>query len=103
MNVKSVEKKPVRIGIFKQKKVSTLGQYSGYSTADYRGFDYHSEYLEMRDGIKLAADICLPKKLEKIKKFRLFYFLPDMSEVLKQNFRLVYYQKHYLVKSPKKK
>jgi putative CocE/NonD family hydrolase len=75
MNVKSVEKKPVRIGIFKQKKVSTLGQYSGYSTADYRGFDYHSEYLEMRDGIKLAADICLPKKLEKNKKIPTVLFL----------------------------
>ena len=75
MNVKSVEKKPVRIGIFKQKKVSTLGQYSGYSTADYRGFDYHSEYLEMRDGIKLAADICLPKKLEKDKKIPTVLFL----------------------------
>jgi putative CocE/NonD family hydrolase len=75
MNVKSVEKKPVRKGIFKQKKVSTLGQYSGYSTADYRGFDYHSEYLEMRDGIKLAADICLPKKLEKDKKIPTVLFL----------------------------
>lgn len=68
MNVKSIESKPVRKGIFGQKKVSTLGQYSGYTTADYRGFDYHSEYLEMRDGIKLAADIFLPKKLEKGKK-----------------------------------
>lgn len=75
MNVKSVEKKPVRKGIFKQKKVSTLGQYSGYSTADYRGFDYNSEYLEMRDGIKLAADICLPKKLEKDKKIPTVLFL----------------------------
>jgi putative CocE/NonD family hydrolase len=75
MNVKSVEKKPIRKGIFKQKKVSTLGQYSGYSTADYRGFDYHSEYLEMRDGIKLAADICLPKKLEKDKKIPTVLFL----------------------------
>ena len=46
MNVKSVEKKPVRKGIFKKKKVSQLGEYSGYSTADYKGFDYSSEYLE---------------------------------------------------------
>lgn len=61
MNVKSAEKKPVRNGILKQKKVSTLGQYSGYTSADYKGFTYHSEYLLMRDGIKLAADICLPK------------------------------------------
>jgi predicted acyl esterase len=33
----------------------------------------------MRDGIKLAADICLPKKLEKDKKIpTILYFLPDM-------------------------
>ncbi len=67
MNVKSVEHKPARKGIFKPKKTSKLGEYSGYTIADYKGFDYHSEYLEMRDGIKLAADICLPKKLEKDK------------------------------------
>jgi putative CocE/NonD family hydrolase len=75
MNVKSIESKPVRKGIFGQKKVSTLGQYFGYSTADYRGFDYHSEYLEMRDGIKLAADIFLPKKLEKGKKIPTILYL----------------------------
>lgn len=75
MNVKSVEKKPVRKGIFKQKKVSSLGQYSGYSTADYRGFDYHSEYLKMRDGIKLATDICLPKRLKKDIKIPTVLFL----------------------------
>mgnify|MGYP000417364054 CR=1 FL=1 len=68
MNVKSVEKKPVKKGIFNKKKVSELGEYIGYTSADYKGIDYHSEYLEMRDGIKLAADICLPKKLEQDKK-----------------------------------
>jgi putative CocE/NonD family hydrolase len=75
MNVKSVETRPVRKGIFKQKKVSTLGQYTGYTTADYRGFEYHSEYLEMRDGTKLAADIFLPKKLEKGKKIPTILYL----------------------------
>jgi uncharacterized protein len=75
MNVKSIEKKPVRKGIFKQKKVSALGQYSGYTTADYKGFNYHSEYLEMRDGIQLAADICLPEKLEKDKKIPTILYL----------------------------
>ncbi len=75
MNVKSIESKPVRKGIFKQKKVSTLGQYSGYTTADYRGFDYHSEYLVMRDGTKLAADIFLPKKLEADKKIPAVLYL----------------------------
>ncbi len=75
MNVKSIETRPVRKGIFKQKKVSTLGQYSGYTTADYRGFAYHSEYLEMRDGTKLAADIFLPKRLEKDKKIPTILYL----------------------------
>jgi len=75
MNVKSAEKKPVRNGILKQKKVSTLGQYSGYTSADYKGFTYHSEYLLMRDGIKLAADICLPKKIESDKKIPAILYL----------------------------
>jgi uncharacterized protein len=75
MNVKSREQKPVRKGLNKQKKVSTLGQYSGYSNADYRGFDYHSEYLVMRDGIKLATDIFLPKKLETDKQIPAILFL----------------------------
>ncbi len=75
MNVKSIESKPIRKGIFRQKKVSTLGQYSGYTTAYYRGFVYHSEYLVMRDGIKLAADIFLPKKLETDKKIPTVLYL----------------------------
>lgn len=75
MNVKSGEKRPIKKGIFKQRKVSALGQYEGYATADYNGFDYHSEYLEMRDGIKLAADIFLPKKLEKDKKIPTVLYL----------------------------
>ena len=75
MNVKSIEKKPKRKGLFNQKKISELGEYAGYTTADYKGFDYHSEYLEMRDGIKLAADICLPKKLEKDKKIPTILYL----------------------------
>ena len=75
MNVKSIEKKPKRKGLFNQKKISELGEYAGYTTADYKGFDYHSEYLKMRDGIKLAADICLPKKLEKDKKIPTILYL----------------------------
>ena len=75
MNVKSTEKKPIKKGIFKQKKVSALGLYNGYTTADFNGFEYQSEYLEMRDGIKLAADICLPKRLEKDKKIPTILYL----------------------------
>ncbi|MFN8284112.1 MAG: CocE/NonD family hydrolase [Chitinophagales bacterium] len=75
MQVKSTEKRPTRQTILKQKKVSTLGQYAGYTTADYKGFDYHSEYLEMRDGIKLATDIFLPKKLEHDKKIPAILYL----------------------------
>lgn len=75
MNVKSKENKPSRKGISKQKKVSELGNYSGYTSADYKGFDYHSEYLTMRDGIQLAADVCLPKKLENGKKIPTILYL----------------------------
>jgi putative CocE/NonD family hydrolase len=49
-------------------KISTLGKYNGYSTDEYKGFDYKSYYVPMRDSILLAVDVFLPKKLEKGKK-----------------------------------
>lgn len=44
-----------------EERVSTQGQYSGYSKQLYSN-NYHlcSQYLEMRDGVKLAIDICRP-------------------------------------------
>lgn len=43
-------------------KISKHGEYSGYSEAIYADdFDLSSQYIEMRDGTKLAIDICRPK------------------------------------------
>ena len=44
-----------------QKHVSKPGEYSGYSTPLYsEKYDISSQYIEMRDGVKLAVDICRP-------------------------------------------
>jgi uncharacterized protein len=45
-------------------RVSMPGRYRGYSEAEFRGFDYSSRYLTMRDGVRLAVDLYLPKGLE---------------------------------------
>lgn len=48
-----------------QKRESSHGKYSGYSEAKYADeYDLSSQYIEMRDGIKLAVDICRPKDKE---------------------------------------
>lgn len=45
-----------------QNRISKHGEYSGYSEAIYADeFDLSSQYIEMRDGTKLAIDICRPK------------------------------------------
>ena len=43
-------------------KVSRFGQYSGYSEPVYDGWKLTSEYITVRDGTKLAADIYRPTK-----------------------------------------
>jgi putative CocE/NonD family hydrolase len=47
----------------KQKKISQLGNYHGYSFPLYKNFTSDSVYIQMRDGIRLAADVYLPRKL----------------------------------------
>lgn len=56
-------------------KVSRPGEYTGYSTADYKGFKYSSYYVKMRDSVQLAVDVYLPKKLEKGKKVPAILYL----------------------------
>lgn len=56
-------------------KVSALGVYKGYSEPVYKGFTYSSEYLTMRDGVKLAADVFLPKKRKDNEKFPAIIYL----------------------------
>jgi predicted acyl esterase len=43
-------------------RVSAPGRYSGYSPIAYDGFRQSSEYIAVRDGTKLAADILRPTK-----------------------------------------
>ena len=45
-------------------KLSSPGKYSGYTTQQYKGFQYNSLYVTMRDSTKIAIDVFLPKKLE---------------------------------------
>ncbi|MEO8450714.1 MAG: CocE/NonD family hydrolase [Gemmatimonadota bacterium] len=45
-----------------QAKVSSLGRYSGYGEARYDGYQRSSEYVTMRDGVRLAVDILRPTK-----------------------------------------
>ncbi len=45
-------------------RISLPGIYTGYSIPGRAGFNMNSLYLEMRDGIKIATDIYLPKKLQ---------------------------------------
>jgi hypothetical protein len=41
--------------------VSRFGEYSGYSEKIYDGFELTSQYVEVRDGTKLALDLYRPK------------------------------------------
>ena len=50
-------------------KVSTFGQYQGYSTAQYDGLESHSTLVEMPDGTKIALDWFIPLGGPKIGKY----------------------------------
>ena len=43
-------------------RVSEFGRYSGYSQPHYDGWTRNSQYVEVRDGVKLAVDIFRPSK-----------------------------------------
>lgn len=45
-----------------EEKVSRPGEYRGYSAAVYDGWTRSSEYLAMRDGVRIAIDIFRPTK-----------------------------------------
>jgi putative CocE/NonD family hydrolase len=59
----------------KEKKVSRLGEYKGYSEAKYGGFDYRSFYFDAGNGLKLAVDVFLPKKRKEGEKFPAILYL----------------------------
>jgi hypothetical protein len=43
-----------------EQKVSAPGQYSGYTSPEYKSFTVTSQYLPMRDGVRIAVDIYMP-------------------------------------------
>ena len=45
-----------------QERVSRFNEYRGYSEARFDGFQRTSQYLTMRDGVRLAIDILRPTK-----------------------------------------
>ncbi len=55
--------------------ISRLGIYSGYSSPDYDGFKYSTQYVYMRDSTPLATDVYLPKHLEPGKKVPAIVYL----------------------------
>jgi putative CocE/NonD family hydrolase len=48
------------------RKISTFGQYEGYSKEIYSGWKRLSQYIPVRDGTLLAADIYRPTKNDRI-------------------------------------
>jgi len=50
-------------------KISRPFQYEGYSYSEYKGYVKKSEYVEMKDGTKLAVDIFLPSDGPERKSF----------------------------------
>ena len=58
-----------------ESKISRPGEYLGYSVQQYKGFKYTSHYIVMRDSVLIAADIFLPKHLERGKKLPTILYL----------------------------
>ena len=43
-----------------QQKVSAPGQYSGYTSPEYKSWTTTSQYVTMRDGVRIAVDVYMP-------------------------------------------
>ena len=65
-----------------------LGACENCSPATYRGYDYSSFYLEMRDDVKIACDLFLPKKLEEGKKVPTIIYLVRYVRTMKAKWPL---------------
>ena len=66
--------------------ISRPGFYRGYSTAEYSGYKYSSYYIRTRDSVLLAADVYLPKHLEKGKKIPTILYLTRYVRSIKAKF-----------------
>jgi uncharacterized protein len=68
-------------------KVSAFGVYEGYSVPKYKGVEYTSVYVAMKDSAALlATDIFLPKKLEAGAKIPTIVYLNRYVRSLKAKF-----------------
>ena len=68
-------------------KVSAFGVYEGYSIPKYKGVEYTSVYVAMKDSAALlATDIFLPKKLEAGAKIPTIVYLNRYVRSLKAKF-----------------
>ncbi len=63
-------------------QLSQPGVYQGYTYAQYKGYTYTSRYIVTRDSILLAADIFLPRHLEKGKKIPVILYLTRYQRTL---------------------
>ena len=52
-----------------QEKVSAPGQYSGYTSPDYQSHTTTSQYVTMRDGVRIAVDVHIPSGGPALDKF----------------------------------
>jgi putative CocE/NonD family hydrolase len=43
-----------------EQKVSAPGQYSGYTSPEYKSWTTTSQYVTMRDGVRIAVDVDIP-------------------------------------------
>jgi hypothetical protein len=50
--------------------VSKPGEYTGYGEKVYDGYALSSQYVPMRDGVKLAVDLCRPSSVSRIRPRR---------------------------------
>ena len=76
------EKIAIKKGLPVQRK-SSPGKYAGFDQKTYKGFKYQSQYIAMSDGVKLALDVFLPKKLETGKKIPVITYFVRYVRTLK--------------------
>jgi putative CocE/NonD family hydrolase len=53
----------------RQEKVSAPGQYSGYTSPEYASHTTTSQYVTMRDGVRIAVDVHIPSEGPAQEKF----------------------------------
>lgn len=80
-----------------QEKVSKVGEYQGYSEANYNGFSYSSLYLTMRDSVKIATDVFLPKGLKDGEKVPTILYITRYVRSLKAKWPISWLKNPVLV------